>query len=189
MAGGGRCPRRRSWIRRLRRDSKLGGRGEGAGAIIVKPGNRSSGEWICVRGHRIRLRGRMRVAADGDVYVPDSEDEESGVEVETDGEGLVDLGGIPVAGNSKQIAVGEVPADAIDVAVGASVDVAAEEGTADDVNVAGDMRTSEEMHPEGEEMHPKVAARLKKVTADMDPAFRDVFISMYKVMVPAFFKP
>lgn len=40
----------------------------------------------------------MRVDADGNVYVPDSEDEETGLEVETSGE---------------QMAAGGVPADAI----------------------------------------------------------------------------
>nr|CAB3451430.1 unnamed protein product [Digitaria exilis] len=141
MAGRGRCRRRRSWIQQRCQGSKLGGRGEGAGDILVKPNNHRYGEWICVRGHRIRLRGRMRVDADGDVYVPDSEDEE------------VDLGGISVAAN------------------GDHMDVAAEEGAADGVKVAADMGT-------GEEMHPEVAARLKKVLGHMDPTFSDVFVSM-----------
>ncbi|KAF8671844.1 hypothetical protein HU200_049841 [Digitaria exilis] len=160
----------RGWIHPLRRVSKLGGRGEGADNIIVKPGSRNSEE----------LRGRMRVDTDGDVYVPDSEDEESGLQVETVGEGLVDFGGISAAKNGEHIAVGGGPADAIaigantvstdgvDVTAGGMVDVAAEDGTADDVKVAADMRI-------GEEMHPEVAARPKKVIAHMDPSFRDVF--------------
>ena len=30
---------------------------------------------------------------------------------------------------------------------------------------------------------------MKKLLAQMDPTFHDVFVSMFKVMVPAFFKP
>jgi len=36
---------------------------------------------------------------------------------------------------------------------------------------------------------PKVAAHLKEVLANMDPIYHEVFISMYKIMVPIFFGP
>jgi hypothetical protein len=41
----------------------------------------------------------------------------------------------------------------------------------------------------GKEMHPVVAACLQKLLAHMDPSYRDVFVNMYKIMVPAFFNP
>ncbi|CAN6345529.1 unnamed protein product [Urochloa humidicola] len=83
MAAGGTCPWRRGRIRQRRGGSKLGSRSEGNDEFVLKPGDHSScGEWISVHGHRIRLEGRMRVDANGDMYVPDSEDEEPGMKVE-----------------------------------------------------------------------------------------------------------
>jgi hypothetical protein len=35
----------------------------------------------------------------------------------------------------------------------------------------------------------EVAARLKEVLANMDPIYHEVFISMYKILVPIFFCP
>ena len=67
-----------------------------------------------------------------------------------------------------------VPADA--------VEVASDKGATDGVKVATSVGTNEEMHPE-------VSARMNKLLAQMDPTFHDVFVSMFKVMVPAFFKP
>ncbi|CAN6253224.1 unnamed protein product [Urochloa humidicola] len=194
MAGGGRVPRPRiSWVRRHRRASKLGGRGGHKGDLVLKTGNRSCGEWICVRGHRIRLEGRMRVDTNGNVYVPDSEDEEPGMEVEAGDVEVADLEGTAVAGDG--------------------VDVEAEGGEADGVKVAADAASGDEMHPEGDgvgvkaeggdadgvkvaadaasgdKMHPEVVARLNMVLACIDPAFRDIFVDMLKVLVPAFFDP
>ncbi|KAG2627725.1 hypothetical protein PVAP13_3KG262156 [Panicum virgatum] len=40
----------------------------------------------------------------------------------------------------------------------------------------------------GVELPPEVQARLDKVLAGIDPVYHNVFISFYKVMVPAFFK-
>ena len=127
--------------------------------------------------------------------VPDSEDEESGVEMEASGVEGADLGGSSVTMNGMQMAAVGVPADAIAAgADGVMVDgidvvaegvyvgvvkVAAERSTADGINVAAD----------DEEMHPKVAARLKMLLAHVYRTFHDIFISIYKVMVPAFFIP
>ncbi|CAO2205214.1 unnamed protein product [Urochloa humidicola] len=109
MAAGRTCPRRRGWIRRRRGGSKLGGRGGGNDDLVLKPGSHSSSvEWIYVRGYRIRLQGRMRVDANGDVYVPDSEDEEPDMEVEAGG--VADLRGANAAADGKQmVAVGILP--------------------------------------------------------------------------------
>lgn len=43
-------------------------------------------------------------------------------------------------------------------------------------------------YPPGMELPPEVQARLQMVLAGIDPVYHDVFISLYKVMVPAFFK-
>ncbi|KAF8696801.1 hypothetical protein HU200_036438 [Digitaria exilis] len=186
MASGGRCRRRRSWIRRHRRGgSKLEGCGGGNDDAPNKLGSCSSGEWISVRGHRIKLRGRMRVDGNGDIYIPDSEDEEPAVEVEAGDVEVANLGGALVAANGLQIGDG-VKSDGLDLATESvpadAVKVATEVDAVGGIKVAPDMATDEEMHPE-------VAARLKKALAHMDPTFHDLFVSMYKVMVPAFFKP
>jgi hypothetical protein len=40
----------------------------------------------------------------------------------------------------------------------------------------------------GVELDPEVQARLAAVLSDIDPVYHATFISLYKVMVPAFFK-
>ncbi|CAN6331653.1 unnamed protein product [Urochloa humidicola] len=197
--GGGRCRRRRSWISRIGRRlgvSKLSSDDGENHDIPVKADNHDYGEWICPREYRIQRRGHMRVDANGGVYVPDSEDEESSKEVEEGGVGIevTSLGGASVATDGVQLPDVAVPtsaiaigadgfaADAIDAAAVGVPSVAAEGVTPDGVEVANDLAI-------GEEMHPKVAARLKTLVAQMDPSVRDVFISMLKVMVPAYFKP
>ncbi|CAN6354046.1 unnamed protein product [Urochloa humidicola] len=205
MAGGGKHPQRPSWIRRRRGGSKLGGPHGGNDDIDTKSASRSSGEWICVRGHRIRRCGRMRVDPDGNLYVPDSEEDEAPVdpdsnlcvpdseedeapdmEVESSGVDLADSGGTSVASVAIAVGANRVVGDGVDAAAeGIPVDaanVAAEEGDADGVKV-------EEASGTGKEMQQEVAARLKTLLAHIDPSFRDVFISMLKVLVPAFFDP
>ncbi|CAN6353993.1 unnamed protein product, partial [Urochloa humidicola] len=189
--GGGRCRRRRSWISRIRRRlgvSKLSSDDGENHDIPVKADNHDYGEWICPREYRIQRRGHMRVDANGGVYVPDSEDEESSKEVEEGGVGIevTSLGGASVATDGVQLPDVAVPtsaiaigadgfaADAIDAAAVGVPSVAAEGVTPDGVEVANDLAI-------GEEMHPKVAARLKTLVAQMDPSVRDVFISMLKI--------
>ncbi|RCV39020.1 hypothetical protein SETIT_8G189200v2 [Setaria italica] len=183
MAGGGRGPRRRNWICRCCGGSKLGGRARGNDDIVVKLGSRNRGEWICVRGHPVRWVGCMCVDANGDVYIPDSEDEESGMEMEWGAKEVADLGAASVTTGGVQMADGVV-GDGIDVAAESvamdAVEVAAKGGAADGVELPVDSATAEEMHPE-------LTARLKMLLAHMDPIFHDVFVSMYKVMEPAFF--
>ncbi|CAL4988087.1 unnamed protein product [Urochloa decumbens] len=170
MAAGRTCLRRRGRIRRRCGGSKLGGRSGGNDDLVLKPsdhGDHSScGEWISVRGHRIRLQGRMRVDANGHVYVPDSEDEEPGMEVEAGAVEVADLGGLNAAADAMQMAAVGVPLDAITVA--------AKGGDADGIKAAADTSTSDKLHPE-------VVARLKMVLPRIDPTFRDIFISMLKL--------
>ncbi|CAO2148232.1 unnamed protein product [Urochloa humidicola] len=89
------------------------------------------------------------------------------MEMEAGGIDLADLGGASVTPDA--IAVGG------DGVMGDGIDVAAQEGIpADAVNIEEDAGT-------GEEMDPKVAARLKMLLDHIDPTFRDVFVSMLKV--------
>ncbi|CAO2168523.1 unnamed protein product [Urochloa humidicola] len=197
MAGGRRFPRRRSWIRRRRVGAKLASGGDDD--PVLSPGGRTHcGEWRCVRGVPIRLEGRMRVGANGDVYVPDSEDEESVMEVEVGGADVADSGGATATVDGMRMAIVGVPPDSI--AIGSDkeaadvvhvvaesiladgVKVAADEGDANSVKVAADATS-------GDKMHPKVVARLEKLLRRIDPTFRDIFVDMLKVMVPAFFDP
>jgi hypothetical protein len=39
------------------------------------------------------------------------------------------------------------------------------------------------------DLAPEVAACLKDVLANMDPIYHEVFMSMYKILVPIFFRP
>ncbi|CAL5011577.1 unnamed protein product [Urochloa decumbens] len=189
MAAGGTCPRRRGWICRRRGGSKLGGHGGGNDDLVLKPGSRSRcGEWIYVHGHRIRRQGRMRVDANGDVYVPDSEDEEPDIEEEVGKVEVADLGGANAAADGMQIAAVGVPLGAISVGANTvvrnvdaaesipadAVTVATKEGDSDGVKAVADTST-------GDEMHPEVLARLKMVLPCIDPTFRDIFVSMLKV--------
>ena len=132
----------------------------------------------------------MRVDANGDVYVPDSEDEESGMVVDAGGVEMADFGAGSGAADGAQMAIVGVPAETITIgAVGVAedgfdvvtkgvpadaVEVVSDGGATDAVKVATSLGTSEEMHP-------KVAARMKKLLSQMDPTFHDVFVSMFKV--------
>ncbi|CAN6338282.1 unnamed protein product [Urochloa humidicola] len=163
MAGGDRIPRRGiSWVHRHRRSSKQGARDRENGDLVLKPGKQSCGEWICVHGQRIKLQGRMRVDNNGNVYVPDSEDEEPGMGVEAGSVEAADSGGAAVTGDG--------------------IDVAAEGGEVDGVKVVSDAVS-------GDEMHPKMVERLNMVLAHIDPAFHNILVDMLKVTVPAFFDP
>ncbi|CAN6182376.1 unnamed protein product [Urochloa humidicola] len=73
------------------------------------------------------------------------------------------------------VAAESIPADATPTAVSEGAD-------ADGIKAATHTSTSDKMHPE-------VVARLKMVIPRIDPAFRDIFISMLKVLVPTFFEP
>jgi hypothetical protein len=127
----------------------------------------------------------MRVDSNGDVYVPDSEDEESRMDVGARGLEVADLEAAPFNAGSLQMVDG-ITADDVDAAMEGipanAVEVAAEGSATDSIKLPADSDT-------GEEMQPEVLARLKMLLANMDPAYWDVFVNMYKVMVPAFFNP
>ena len=153
-------------------------------------GNGKSGDY------RIETHGGASGSVDP--IVPHSEDEESGMVVDAGGVEMADFGAGLGAADGAQMAIVGVPTETIAIgAIGVAedgfdvvtkgvpadaVEVVSDGGATDAVKVATSVGTSEEMHP-------KVAARMKKLLAQMDPTFHDVFVSMFKVMVPAFFKP
>ena len=124
---------------------------------VVKPGDvgiqSDAKDSICVRDRRT-VRSRLRVNAEGIPYVLDSEDEDSDMEVKTDGVGVV-----PADGPGGQVLSVEGP-PVVDADEASEMDLA-----------------------------PEVAARLKKVLANIDPIYHGVFVSMCKVLVPIFFRP
>jgi hypothetical protein len=133
----------------------------GPAESVVKPSRTDSAEevWIYVRGCRIKRAG-LRFDSQGDVYVPDSEDDEDVAH--------------EVAENG---AIGEELAPA----------VAADRVTSIEMNPDVAARLAKEVL--GEDLHPYVAAHLAEVLSNMEPLYHKLFIDMYKVMVPLFFTP
>jgi hypothetical protein len=180
----------------------------------VKPTSADSTEeaWIYVRGCRIRSAG-LRFNSQGDVYVPDSEDEEDAPEVAADGAASVDLAPAVVVDGSVGVnlapamatdgaaGVDMAPTVAADVAVGVDLPPTVAVDGVVDVDpapvVAADGAADTEMKPEvatrlakkvlGEDLHPEVATHLAKVLSEMEPCYHECFIDLYKVMVPLFF--
>jgi hypothetical protein len=158
----------------------------------VKPSSVDSAKeaWIYVRGCRIKRSG-LRFNSQGDVYVPDSEDDESGVDlapaVAANGAAGAHLAPAVVADGVAGVQL--TPTVATDGVTG--VDVAPA--------VAADRVAGVEMNPEvaarlaknvlGEDLHPEVAARLAESLSRIEPFCHEWFIGAYKVMVPLFFTP
>ncbi|CAO2195144.1 unnamed protein product [Urochloa humidicola] len=168
MAGGARGKLRGgrvagvSWVCRFRRSQHAGAK-LGDGDSIEKVGGCGSRElgarggriereedWIVVRGRRIRRAG-LRINSQGDVYAPDSEGEQSDMDMKD-------------AARSPTIAV---PTD-----VGPAVVVSSDGDPPMNVAPDGDP---------GMELSPEVQERLEVVLAGIDPLYHDVFISLYKV--------
>lgn len=193
--GGGRCSRRARCIRRRHGvGAKIGVDGDDINHI-VKPagvGMQFGGEGtICGR----ERQGRLRIDAEGNLYVLDSEDEESDMEVAADGV-LVAVEGAPNRNQDGCYDVQDhlmVDADADGAAVkhlppkGPPL-VVGEGAPADDLPTKGPLLVPT-YKAEDMDMAPEVAARLKEVLANTDPIYHDVCISMYKVLVPALFRP
>lgn len=133
-------------------------------------------EWIYIRGCRIKRSG-LRFNSQGYVYVPDSEDDESAMDL------------APAVAADKAVGLDLAPTMATDRAAG--VDVVP--------LVAADGAASVEMNPDvaarlakqvlGEDLHPEVAARLAEVLSKIEPFCHECFIGMYKDLVPIFFTP
>jgi hypothetical protein len=106
------------------------------------------------------------------LYVLNSEDEDSGMEVDEDGVGVAAEGATTV--NGADLSMERPP-----VSGGG---VAGEDLSLGPLVVAPDGAS-------GMDLAPEVAARLKEVLANMDPIYHEVFIGMYKILVPIFFCP
>nr|TKW22128.1 hypothetical protein SEVIR_4G208500v2 [Setaria viridis] len=117
--------------------------------------------WIFVRSRRIG-RASLRINSQGEVYVPDSEDEDLDMKMDD----------VAVEGAAAVM----VPA----VRSPTVVIVAAADG-APGMEAAADEAPNVELALE-------VLARLQVVLVGIDPIYHAVFISFYKVMVSAFFK-
>jgi hypothetical protein len=160
---------------------------------IQKPSSIDSSKegWIYVRGCRIKRSPAMCFDSQGEVYVPDSEDDESGADlapaVAANGAAGADLAPAVTAEGAAGVQLAPtVPADGT-----AGVDVAPV--------VTADGAAGVEMSPEvaariakkvlGEDLHPEVAVRLAEVLSRIEPFCHEWFIGVYKVMVPLFFTP
>ncbi|CAN6340227.1 unnamed protein product [Urochloa humidicola] len=124
--------------------------------------------WIVVRGRRIGRAG-LRINSQGEVYVPDSEEEEADMETEEVAEGAAAM----------KVATTHSPAAAVARDVDPTVVVSAHGPPATEASVNNDPSM---------ELAPEVQARLKVVLAGKDSRYHDFFISLYKVMVLALFK-
>jgi hypothetical protein len=170
----------------------------------LKPTSAYSAEepWIYVRGCRIERAGlRFRVNSQGELYVPDSEDEEEALEVSANGPVDVDLAPVVAADGAAGVdlppTVGADAASDIDLPPAVAANGAA--GVDLVQAVAANGAASVEMTPEvaaslakkvlGEDLHREVAALLAAVLSKMEPFYHECFIDMYKVMVPIFFTP
>jgi hypothetical protein len=180
MSGGGRCLRRHRWNRcRWSRRQHEGGAkicdDDDGVECVVKPadvGIQSDAKYsISVRDRRIGW-SHLRVNAQGILYVLNSEDEDSGMEVDEDGVGVAAEGA--TTANGADLSVERPP-----VSGGG---VAGEDLSLGPLVVAPDDAS-------GMDLAPEVAARLKEVLANMDPIYHEVFIGMYKILVPIFFCP
>lgn len=172
MSRGGRCPRRHRWSHRPWSRRRHGGGVkicdvDDAVDCNVKPADvgieSAAKDSICVRDRP--GRSRLRVDAEGNLYVLDSEEEDSAMEVN---------------------AGGAVAAEGVEASNGANLfvdgsPVAAAGAAGEDVPLGPPVVTPDDAARM--ELAPEVAARLKEVLANMDPIYHDVFISMYKIMI------
>ena len=102
----------------------------------------------------------------------DSEDEDSGMEVDADGVGVAAEGAATT--NGVDLSVERPP-------------VSGAGATGEDLPLGPPVVAPDDAS--GMDLAPEVAARLKEVLANMDPIYHEVFISMYKILVPIFFCP
>ena len=147
-----------------------------ADSKVDKPSSAdSAGEgWIYVRGHRLKKAG-LHINCHGNVYVPDSEDEESSMEDQACG--------LHVSAGTK-LAMDLTPQVHDEATVGAAgvemaPDVTADQAAHKDLPVDEDSRMK---------VPTEVPEQLKEVLANMDPIYHDVFVSMYKILVPICFR-
>lgn len=177
---GGRRPSRVGCIRRRHRvGAKISVDGASVDRVVKPTGDGihcSGGGSIC---ERQRCTGRLRLDAEGNLYVLDSEDEDCDMEVAADYVGVATEG----ATNENRAGSYDPPMEGHPM-----VDTDANEAAVKDLPSEG--------HPlvigdgaAANNLDPKVADRLKKVLANIDPVDHDVVVSMYKLLVPTLFRP
>jgi hypothetical protein len=148
----------------------------GADSEVQQPSNADSASegWIYVRGHRIQKAG-LHIDSHGNVYVPDSE-EESGTE-EAEACGLDVAAGMDLAVDLTP----QVPK-----AVGVEL---VPEGDAVVDGVVDEVSDVASAVPTNKDVPHDVPEQLKEVLVNLDPIYHDVFVSLYKILVPICLRP
>ena len=139
------------------------------------------------RGDDKIQRGGLHINVHGDLYAPDSEEEQLDMEADASpykirhGRLRTDVHGTLYVPDSEEeesdMEVEARSAEAEDLAADGTlgvVQVAAKKAA----EIAATMKLT-----------PKVQERLQAVLANMDPLFHNEFVNMCKILVPVFFKP
>ncbi|CAL4913585.1 unnamed protein product [Urochloa decumbens] len=143
--------------------------------LVVRGGQiEQGGDYVVVRGHRIERVG-LRINSQGEVYVPDSEEEDD-MEMEDVAVGLAANGapGMEVAADGApgmEVAVDRAPGMEVATDGASGMEVSADRTPGLEVAADG---------APGVEFAPEVQARLDAVLAGIDPLYHDVYISLYK---------
>jgi hypothetical protein len=122
------------------------------------------------------------------MYMPDSEDEDSDMEVNADDLVVATEGAAIANGVDVSVETPLVPNDGVageDLPLGPPV--AGKGAAGEDLPLGPPLVATDKAS--GMDLAPEVGARLKDVLANMDPIYHEVFISMYKILVPIFFRP
>lgn len=191
MSGGGRFLKRGRWSRRRREGgAKICDEDEGVERAVKPVGvgiHSDTKESICEPESRTGW-GRLRVNAEGFLYVLDSEEEKSDMEVDADGVSVATKGAATFNGVDLSMEAPPVAGDGSaseDLPLGPSV---VGNGAADeDMPLRPPLVAMDEAARM--DLAPEVAARVKEVLANIDPLYHEFFISMYKILVPILFRP
>jgi len=181
MAGGGR-PLTRCCKMRCRISGRKGGTNLCKEVDVVK---------------RPIRRGGLRINVHGDLYAPDSEEEELDMEADAS----------PCKIRSADARPCKIRRGGLRMDVHGALYVPDSEEEDSDMEVEPRSAKAEDLAANGSlgvvqaaakkaaeivatmKLTPEVQERLQAVLANMDPLFHDEFVSMYKILVPIFFKP
>ncbi|KAG2538897.1 hypothetical protein PVAP13_9NG372600 [Panicum virgatum] len=171
MAGGGR-PLTRCCKMRCRISGRKGGTNLCKEVDVVK---------------RPIRRGGLRINVHGDLYAPDSEEEELDMEADAS----------PCKIRSADARPCKIRRGGLHMDVHGALYVPDSEEEDSDMEVAanGSLGVVQAAAKKAAEivatmkLTPEVQERLQAVLANMDPLFHGEFVSMYKILVPIFFKP
>jgi len=150
-------------------------------------------------------RGGLRINVHGDLYAPDSEEEELDMEADASPCKIRSADARPCKIRRGGLRMDVHGALRMDVHSALYVPDSEEEDT--DMEVEPRSAEAEDLAANGSlgvvhaaakkaaeiaatmKLTPEVQERLQAVLANMDPLFHDEFVSMYKILVPIFFKP